>query len=192
LFDYDLKDVLQVRFDTRESVNILRNDLEVLFSQNSKENLIAKIARSGNRHWWIYHQYCFSGADHASKIPKDTKTIQEEVPLDYIKEEDLFKNPELMLWKVVKDSFDPREEIQGHRLQRGDVVKIGRVRFKIKDITSPTYRKVEQKQKQQMKIYTQQVKREMQAILQGQLNSMREQRLSMVEQLSENKEDTIA
>lgn len=75
LFDYDLKDVLQVKFETRESVHILRNDLEVLFDQTSKENLIAKIARSGNRHWWIYHQYCFSGADHASKVPKDTKTI---------------------------------------------------------------------------------------------------------------------
>lgn len=70
-----------------------------------------------------------------------------------------------MLWKVVKDSFDPREEIHGHRLHKGDVVKIGRVRFKIKDITSPTYRKMEQKQKQQIKIYTQQVKREMQALL---------------------------
>lgn len=58
-----------------------------------------------------------------------------------------------MLWKVVKDSFDAREDIQGHRLQKGDVIKIGRVRFKIKDITSPTYKKVEQKQKQLMKIY---------------------------------------
>jgi hypothetical protein len=28
---------------------------------------------------------------------------------------------------------------------KGDVVKIGRVRFKIRDIQSPTYRKIEQK-----------------------------------------------
>jgi hypothetical protein len=73
--------------------------------------------------------------------------------LDYIKEEDLFKNPELMLWKVVKDSYDPREDIQGHRLHKGDVIKIGRVRFKIREITSPTYKKVEHKQKQLKKIY---------------------------------------
>lgn len=32
-------------------------------------------------------------------------------PLDYIKEEDLFKNPERMLWKVVKYSYDAREQI---------------------------------------------------------------------------------
>ena len=48
-----------------------------------------------------------------------------------------------MLWKVVKYSYDAREEIKGHRLMKGDVVKIGRVRFKVRDIQSPTYRKVE-------------------------------------------------
>jgi hypothetical protein len=71
--------------------------------------------------------------------------LKEADALDYIKEEDLFKNPERMLWKVVKYSYDPREQIQGHRLMKGDVVKIGRVRFKIRDIQSPTYRKIELK-----------------------------------------------
>ena len=63
--------------------------------------------------------------------------------MDYIKEEDLFKNPELMLWKVVKDSYDAKEEINGHRLTKGDVIKIGRVRFKIRDIETPSYKKIE-------------------------------------------------
>ena len=58
-----------------------------------------------------------------------------------------------MLWKVVKDSYDPKEEINGHRLTKGDVIKIGRVRFKVRDIESPSYKKIESKQKQQMKIY---------------------------------------
>ena len=71
--------------------------------------------------------------------------LKEPDPFDYIKEEDLFKNPERMLWKVVKYSYDAREQIQGHRLMKGDVVKIGRVRFKIRDIQSPTYRKIELK-----------------------------------------------
>lgn len=39
------------------------------------------------------------------------KVNQEIDPLDFIKEEDLFKNPELMLWKVVKNSYDIREDI---------------------------------------------------------------------------------
>jgi len=60
-------------------------------------------------------------------------------PLDYIKEEDLFKNPEHMLWKVVKDSFEAREQINGHMLTKGDVIKIGRVRFKVRDIETPSY-----------------------------------------------------
>lgn len=95
----------------------------------------------------------YSGANNAGKVAKDMKVRKEIDPEDFIKEEDLFKNPELMLWKVVKNSYDIREDIKGHRLQQGDVIKIGRVRFKIKDITSPTYKKVEQKQKQLMKIY---------------------------------------
>ena len=71
----------------------------------------------------------------ASQIAKDTKLKKMEPdPLDYIKEEDLFKNPERMLWKVVKNSYDARENIKGQRLTKGDIIKIGRVRFKIKEI----------------------------------------------------------
>jgi hypothetical protein len=109
------------------------------------------------------------------------KVVKEDDPLDYIKEEDLFKNPEHMLWKVVKASFDGREEIQGHRLSKGDVVKIGRVRFKIREIVSPTYKLIEQKQKQLMKIYQQRVKKEFQTLLQEQLDSMRVERISAIE-----------
>jgi hypothetical protein len=85
----------------------------------------------------------------------------------------LFKNPERMLWKVVKYSYDVREKIKGHRLTKGDVIKIGRVRFKVRDIQSPTYKKVELKQKQQSKLYQQKVKLEVQSMLQEQLNSYR-------------------
>ena len=64
LFDYDLKDVLEATEETTESTNILRNELAVTFGVNTIENLIAKIARSGTRHWWIYHQNSYSGANH--------------------------------------------------------------------------------------------------------------------------------
>jgi hypothetical protein len=159
--------VLKEYYSTREGVNINRKELEITYVKEATEDLICKIAQSGNRHWWIYHKNSFSGANTANSVAKDTKQKVEIDPLDFIKEEDLFKNPELMLWKVVKNSFDAREEITGHRLSKGDVIKIGRVRFKIKDITTPTYRKIEQKQKQMSKIYLQKIKMEMQALLQG-------------------------
>ena len=111
LFDYDLKDVLKEYYHTREPINIHRKELEVKFVHDEAESLIAKIAMSGNRHWWIYHKSSFSGANTAGRVAKDMKTQQEVDPLDFIKEEDLFKNPELMLWKVVKNSYEIREEI---------------------------------------------------------------------------------
>ena len=52
-----------------------------------------------------------------------------------------------MLWKVVKYSFEPQEKIKGHKLLRGDVIKIGRVRFKVREIMSPAYAREEAKQK---------------------------------------------
>jgi len=58
-----------------------------------------------------------------------------------------------MLWRVVKNSYDPREEIKGHMLTKGDVIKIGRVRFKVKEIDSHAYRLLEEKYKADMKVY---------------------------------------
>lgn len=81
--------------------------------------------------------------------------------MDFIKEEDLFKNPERMLWKVVKKAYDPKENIKGQRLMRGDIVKIGRVRFKVREISSPSYKKLEAKQKHSTKLYQQLMKKEM-------------------------------
>lgn len=48
-----------------------------------------------------------------------------------------------MLWKVVKQSYDAKENIKGDRLQKDDIIKIGRVRFKVKEIVSPSYKKLE-------------------------------------------------
>ncbi len=108
-----------------------------------------------------------------TKLKELLKADLEPDALDYIKEEDLFKNPERMLWKVVRHSYDAREDIKGHRLMKGDVIKIGRVRFKVREIVSPTYKKLEQKQKQQTKIYQQKIKKEMQHVLPEQLNTYR-------------------
>ena len=65
-----------------------------------------------------------------------------------------------MLWKVVKYAYDSDEKINGHRLNKGDVVKIGRVRFKIREIASPAYCSMDRKHKQSAKSYQQQFKKE--------------------------------
>lgn len=46
LFDYDLKDVLYEKYETREAINIIRKELQITFEDDdqSKEFLIAKIA----------------------------------------------------------------------------------------------------------------------------------------------------
>ena len=44
---------------------------------------------------------------------------------------------------------------------RGDIVKIGRVRFKVREISSPSYKKLEAKQKHSTKLYQQLMKKEM-------------------------------
>ena len=65
-----------------------------------------------------------------------------------------------MLWKVVKFAYDAHEQVRGHRLMKGDVIKIGRVRFKVREIASPAYEKLERKNKQSNKIYQQKLKKE--------------------------------
>ena len=148
---------MTVKYDATDHTSILRQELNVQFSESSTENLIAKISHSEDRHWWIYHQNKYSGSNSKLHISKDQRygggLEDNEQYLDLIKDEDLFKNPERMLWKVVKYSYDPLERVNGHRLMKGDVIKIGRVRFKIRDIQSPAYKKLEQKHKIQKKQY---------------------------------------
>lgn len=70
-----------------------------------------------------------------------------------------------MLWKVVKYSYEAKEEIKGHKLMKGDIIKIGRVRFKIREINSPGYEKLERKNKLQNKEYSKKIKKEVQNML---------------------------
>lgn len=53
------------------------------------------------------------------------------------------------MWKVVRSSYDVKEDLVGCRLQKGDIIKIGRVWFRIKDLMAPGYKKLEVKQKDQ-------------------------------------------
>jgi hypothetical protein len=83
--------------------------------------------------YWIYH-----------------KTVIEE------NEEDIEKNPESKLWTVVKHckvtegaAYRQSARIKrggveeaGYTLMPSDVIKLGRVRFKVREIVSPAYAKL--------------------------------------------------
>ena len=55
----------------------------------------------------------------------------------------LEKKPEEKIWRVVRDNRCPEMEMPCYRLQKKDLIKVGRVRFKIRDIMSPVYREIE-------------------------------------------------
>ena len=44
---------------------------------------------------------------------------------------------------MVRDTRCPEMEMPCYRLQKQDLIKVGRVRFKIRDIMSPVYREIE-------------------------------------------------
>lgn len=55
----------------------------------------------------------------------------------------LEKKPEEKIWRVVRDNRCLDMEMPCYRLQKKDLIKVGRVRFKIRDIMSPVYREIE-------------------------------------------------
>lgn len=62
-------------------------------------------------------------------------------------------NPEAKLWQIVKHAKfvehrapsagkpGTTSAIEGYRLMPNDVIKLGRVRFKVREIVSPAYKK---------------------------------------------------
>lgn len=60
-------------------------------------------------------------------------------------EEELEKNPESKLWRVVKYCKSKNKQIDGYKLLPNDLIKLGRVRFKIKDMQSPSYKRLNQR-----------------------------------------------
>ena len=81
-------------------------------------------------------------------------------------EDDVEKNPESKLWNVVKHSKvsegglyslatagrrqNPNDP-NGYTLMPNDVIKLGRVRFKVREIVSPVYTKKQQRDNQKHK-----------------------------------------
>jgi len=58
----------------------------------------------------------------------------------------LEKKPEEKVWRVVKEVHNEVPELDqpAIKLHKHDLIKVGRVRFKIRDIMSPVYEKVEE------------------------------------------------
>jgi len=52
----------------------------------------------------------------------------------------LLKKPEEKLWKIVKTNYIAGLDFPAHQLALNDIIKIGRVRFKIREIESEVYK----------------------------------------------------
>ena len=57
-------------------------------------------------------------------------------------EDDIEKNPELKLWKIVRYCRSKNGKIEGVKLMPNDLIKLGRVRFKVREILSEPYEKL--------------------------------------------------
>ena len=88
--------------------------------EEEKEKIVARIL-SYNGNYWIYHKNYLDEA------------------IDQVLE----KKPEEKIWKVVRENVCPDMDVPCYRLNKKDLIKVGRVRFKIRDIMSPVYYQIE-------------------------------------------------
>ena len=51
----------------------------------------------------------------------------------------LERKPEEKIWQVVRETYQPDMEFPCYKLKRRDLIKVGRVRFKVRDIMSQAY-----------------------------------------------------
>lgn len=88
--------------------------------QEKREQVIARLMHK-NGAYWLYHK---------NLIDENIDSVLE-------------KKPEEKIWRVVRDNRCPEMEMPCYRLMKKDLIKVGRVRFKIRDIMSPVYREIE-------------------------------------------------
>lgn len=88
--------------------------------EEEKEKIVARIL-TYNGNYWIYHKNYIDEA------------------IDQVLE----KKPEEKIWKVVRENVCPVMDVPCYRLNKKDLIKVGRVRFKIRDIMSPVYHQIE-------------------------------------------------
>eukprot|EP00347_Sterkiella_histriomuscorum_P023422 403334699 len=144
LFDYECKDNERKQLKAIGSFSLMRNEVNIDVKYDEEDNQleeskeeeipqtqIAKIVEK-NGGYWMFH----------------SSTVEEE-------EEDLDKNPELKLWRIVKYCKVQNGNVSGYKLQPDDIIKLGRIRFKVREIQSPAYRKMLARQKAKSKKFNQ-------------------------------------
>ena len=89
-------------------------------SSEATDKIIARLMHQ-NGSYWIFHKNY----------------------IDEMIDQVLEKKPEEKIWRVVRDNRCAGMEMPCYRLQKKDLIKVGRVRFKIRDIMSPVYREIE-------------------------------------------------
>lgn len=101
--------------------------------QEDKDKIVARLMVRDNS-YWIYH-----------------KQLVDET-IDNVLE----KKPEEKIWRVVRETYCPELEFPAYRLKKRDLIKVGRVRFKIRDIMSPVYKEIQSRDDYHNAYYKQQ------------------------------------
>lgn len=85
-------------------------------TEGKKDKLVAQLV-SSNQNMWVFDR---------KRIDEDLDTVLEE-------------NPEERLWLVVSSNHVSEYVFPTYRLRLHDVIKIGRVRFRVREIVSRQY-----------------------------------------------------
>ena len=144
LFDYEVKEserkVLfeKKQFKLKGTHRIYRAESEVTaeFSQGSqfeqdednmsqaaKDTIVARLMQREGAYWLFHKNFVDSAADQV-----------------------LERKPEEKIWRVVREhpSHPEMPGVPSCLIQKRDLIKVGRVRFKIRDAMSPVYREIAQ------------------------------------------------
>ena len=95
---------------------------EKLLEEKMRDKIVARLLHQDGSYWVYHKNYVDEGIDQVRE-----------------------KKPEEKIWRVVRETRCPEMEIPCYRLMKKDLIKVGRVRFKIRDIMSPVYRDIEMK-----------------------------------------------
>lgn len=101
-------------------------------TQEKKDSIVGRILIKDGK-YWLFHKML----------------------IDEGLQEVLEKKPEEKVWRVVKEVHNeiPELETPSIKLNKGDLIKVGRVRFKIRDIMSPMYEKIEEENERKRDVF---------------------------------------
>ena len=135
LYDFEGVEIERKSFRVKGNQRVFRHESEVeiratelnnfyeqeqQMSADERERIVARILYF-NSHYWIYHKNFVDSQ------------------IDQVLE----KKPEEKIWRVVRENICAEMETPCYRLCKRDLIKVGRVRFKIRDIMSPVYAQIE-------------------------------------------------